>query len=358
MTIAISVLMTATVFAKNYDFTHNDFSGIPVGTQLSAGDTLTLTDAVPDYRIEIVYFGLDGAEIGIGQIDQPGGGVGANNPSVIQGIADGREYDKWELTDRGTSGDAGFTHFFELHAIDPNKSDEPAGTARRPIEVPPGEYGRPYDDVIFATDGTTIEKAEIIGGSLPPGMRIVVDPDGKTVRLVGTPKEGGRYFYTVKITFADGTTTVISLPLIIKGGKNSGDSNIPAAKVNRDAIVVNYYLNQADYNAHRKDYRAEFGKQAQGPACQAAFNASVPQGWSQAFTFSMSYDKKNTTDLKNGIIEVYVPSDYIRPGRSYALMAMDKSGVVKIYQDTDAFPYVFTSPLNVEGYAFALLTKD
>ena len=72
----------------------------------------------------------------------------------------------------------------------------------------------------------------------------------------------------------------------------------------------------------------------------------------------MSYGGANTDTLKNGTLQLYIPGQYQKTGRTYAVMAMDKYGQIHIYQDTDALPFVFTSPLNFEGYAFNLIYKD
>ena len=133
--------------------------------------------------------------------------------------------------------------------------------------------------------------------------------------------------------------------------KHSDDSSSDFV-ANPDAIVAFYIVNGA------VDGKAKLGKQEQGPVCKSLFTASCPKGWIEAFSMSMSYDGVYTSTLKNGTLQLYIPAQYQKAGRQYAVMAMDKYGKVHIYQDTDALPFVFTSPLNFEGYAFCVIYKD
>ena len=370
ITAALSVLMTATVLAAEYSFNSGNFTTvINVGKTLNSGDTITLVarddgGLVPDDHIRITYKDADGNQIGYDDRNSPELAITqiSTNIDTINSIT------VWTVT----ASELVDTHYHDFTLQpqttqnDDKKDDEkkdPSTDPGRgtPYEGKPGETGKRYTEIIIGGDEDNPIVGYEVDGDLPPGLKIELSEDGKTLRLVGTPTKAGTYEFTVKVKFKNGDIVTVNRKIVIKAKSDDkgGEEPLPPAKTNPDAIVVNYYQNQADYVAHKRDPKAEFGKQVQGPACQAAFNASVPNGWYQAFTFSKSYDKKNTTTLKDGIIEVFVPHDHIKPGRSYGLMAMDQSGVVKIYTaDTDNFPYVFTSPINVEGYAFALLTKD
>ncbi len=112
------------------------------------------------------------------------------------------------------------------------------------------------------------------------------------------------------------------------------------------------------YKDGKIDMKAKFGKAEQGEACKASFSAALPPMWKQAFTFSMSYDGKHTTDLKDGNFVLYIPPDLQKSGREFAIMAIDKYGLVHTYYDTDTLANVFTTKLGFEGYAFALIYKD
>ncbi|MBQ9444291.1 MAG: hypothetical protein IJU43_08335 [Lachnospiraceae bacterium] len=121
---------------------------------------------------------------------------------------------------------------------------------------------------------------------------------------------------------------------------------------NPDEITAFYFKNGV------MDPKAKFGKQEQGAACKAAFDSALPAGYKQAFTFSMSVDGRHTTDLKDGIIKMYVPSSFQKAGRQFAIMAIDKNAIVHIYNDSDPQVSVIASQLIFEGYAFCLIYKD
>ena len=112
------------------------------------------------------------------------------------------------------------------------------------------------------------------------------------------------------------------------------------------------------YKDGKIDMKGMFGKAEQGEACKASFSAALPPMWKQAFTFSMSYDGKHTTDLKDGTLVLYIPPDLQKSGREFAILAIDKYGLVHTYYDTDTLANVFTTKLGFEGYAFALIYKD
>ncbi len=120
-----------------------------------------------------------------------------------------------------------------------------------------------------------------------------------------------------------------------------------------DSLTVRYFVD-GHYATNLKS-----GKIQQGDAAKAVFTASKPAGWTEAFSFNLSFDDKTDYTLKNGILTLYIPSDYIKAGRQYALMGMDQGGQVHIYSDTDAVPgTVTTAPLNLQGYAMELIYKD
>ena len=55
---------------------------------------------------------------------------------------------------------------------------------------------------------------------------------------------------------------------------------------------------------------------------------------------------------------MYIPGAYQKPGRQFALLAMDKNGKVIVLNDIDNQPNSLTVKLNIEGYAFHLIYKD
>lgn len=135
-------------------------------------------------------------------------------------------------------------------------------------------------------------------------------------------------------------------------GKKKYSQSPTSWEGNPDEITAFYFKNGV------MDPKAKFGKQEQGAACKAAFASALPAGYKQAFTFSMSVDGRHTTDLKDGIIKMYVPSSFQKAGRQFAIMAIDKNAIVHIYNDSDPQASVIASQLNFEGYAFCLIYKD
>ncbi|MCR5508264.1 MAG: hypothetical protein K6F34_06230 [Lachnospiraceae bacterium] len=155
----------------------------------------------------------------------------------------------------------------------------------------------------------------------------------------------------------EGYYLTLTLTPVFEGSGDGGEDEeeeAPRKPVDPNAICA-YYLNK-DGNI---DNKAKFGRQAQGPVCAALFQTSRPSGWSEGFSFSMSYEDKNTFTLKDGTLVLYIPGPLQKPGRQYAVMAADQNGTVRIYQNTvGKYPYVFTSKLDVCGYAFDVIYKD
>ena len=56
---------------------------------------------------------------------------------------------------------------------------------------------------------------------------------------------------------------------------------------------------------------------------------------------------------------LYIPGEYIKANRQYALLGMNKAGQVILFADTDLNPNTVTVNLaNMDGYAFDLIYKD
>ena len=121
---------------------------------------------------------------------------------------------------------------------------------------------------------------------------------------------------------------------------------------NPDALAAVYYENGVP------SWKAKFGKQTQGAACAMAFKNALPAGWKEGITFSMSVEDKYTYDPKTGTLVLCVPDALQKTGRQYAVMGIDKNGKVTVVYDTDNKTFLFTSKLNLEGYAFALIYKE
>ena len=108
------------------------------------------------------------------------------------------------------------------------------------------------------------------------------------------------------------------------------------------------------------DNRVKLGKEEQGETCQFIFRSSFPAGnnYKEAFSLSMSYDGKHTTDLKDGTLLLYIPPNLQRSGRKFKMLAINKDGEVFLFDNTSDNEGIFQTKLNVEGYAFCLIYTD
>ena len=108
------------------------------------------------------------------------------------------------------------------------------------------------------------------------------------------------------------------------------------------------------------DNKAKLGKEEQGETCQYIFRSSFPAGndYKEAFSLSMSYDGKHTTDLKDGTLLLYIPPNLQRSGRKFKMLAINKDGEVFLFDNTSDNEGIFQTKLNVEGYAFCLIYTD
>ena len=123
-------------------------------------------------------------------------------------------------------------------------------------------------------------------------------------------------------------------------------------KIDPNAILAYYYKNGL------LDTKAKFGRVDQGTACSSAFDLAKPYGWKNGFSFSMTYEDKHTYSMKDGTLILAIPGQFQKPGRQYAVMAIDKNAVVHLYPNTSKIPNIFNSKLDFEGYAFYLIYKD
>ena len=102
----------------------------------------------------------------------------------------------------------------------------------------------------------------------------------------------------------------------------------------------------------------KIGRQEQSPLAEMVFAAAIPPGWNTGFSMSMTVNGMNDYSLKKGELLLYIPGAYQKPGRQFALLAMDKNGKVFVLNDIDNQPNSLTVNLNIEGYAFHLIYKD
>ena len=66
------------------------------------------------------------------------------------------------------------------------------------------------------------------------------------------------------------------------------------------------------------------GYQKQGEIAKAVFKASTPAGWTEAFAFNLIKDGKPDFTQKSGTFTLYIPSEYQKAGRQFALLWKSK----------------------------------
>ncbi len=200
-------------------------------------------------------------------------------------------------------------------------------------------------------------KWSITGGALPDGLSL----DG--AKISGIPAKNGSFTFTVKaegknILDEDYTATK---ELTIKIGKDDDDDDhhddyekTPTSwELNpneKRQLVITYTGLEAGTCA---------GYQEQGAVARSLLSASRPAGFNEAFTFNLlNKDRQPQMTLKNGSFTLYIPSEYIKTGRQYGLLAIDNAGNILVLNDTDANPATVTVNVNHTGYAFDLIYKD
>lgn len=130
-------------------------------------------------------------------------------------------------------------------------------------------------------------------------------------------------------------------------------SPAPAKPVNPNAIISSSFTTTGGMSGIVK-----IGPQVQGPAAQAVFKANTPAGWKEAFSFNMTVNDKADYTLKKGILSFKIPSQYLKAGRKFAILGIDKNGKVKMFPDIDTKDDTITVNIDIEGYAFDLIYFD
>ncbi len=121
--------------------------------------------------------------------------------------------------------------------------------------------------------------------------------------------------------------------------------------VNNDAIII---LSMTGLPAE-----TFLAKQEQGPAGKYALALALPKGYQEAFTFNMiTNGLKGDYSLKKGKVTIVIPAKYRKAGRVFALLGIDKSGKLKVFNDIDVNNDTITVNIDIEGYAFDLIYSD
>jgi hypothetical protein len=192
----------------------------------------------------------------------------------------------------------------------------------------------------------------------------VVKPAGGGVGAANIDRFDGQGNHVVIATAPNGSTPATEIviersepepaPYSRAKEKDNGRKEETSSKpvqINKDAIFV--------LSSPGLPYGTFFAKQEQGAAAKAAFAATLPAGYKQAFTFNMITNGKSPDySLKKGTFTLSIPPEFLKAGRTYALRVIDKSGNVILLPDADNKPDTITVSVNVEGFAFDLIYKD
>lgn len=234
---------------------------------------------------------------------------------------------------------------------------------------PRGELGKKYDEKYYpgyTPVGGKPESAEEIldykATGLPKGLEFTgpfKDDKGAYLRLSGVPEEEGKFTIQMwrKIKSSSGTSESGGEQYIQIGEDKDDDDHHdhkPASwELNpneKRQLVITFTGTPASLAA---------GYQEQGAAAQALMKTAVPAGWTKAFSFNLlNSQRQPETNLKTGTMTLYIPSEYQKAGRQFALVILDKGGQTYLLSDMDTNPGTITVPLNYEGYAMDLLYKD
>lgn len=132
------------------------------------------------------------------------------------------------------------------------------------------------------------------------------------------------------------------------------ESPAPAPKpVNPNAVLVSSFISTEISAGNVK-----IGPQIQGAVAQLAFRIATPAGWRETFTFNMTINDKADYSLKKGTLSFKIPSQYLKAGRKFAILGLDKNGKVRLFNDIDTKADTITVNLDIEGYAFDLIYTD
>ena len=236
---------------------------------------------------------------------------------------------------------------------------EPSAEIKNDSTLPEAKQDADYDVTLELKDSSVQDMSwEITKGALPEGLSL----DSRTGRISGKPAKEGEYEFTIKES-KTGAEKEFKLTVNSSGSKKeekkSGKRDTEEHKTASWILNPNEKQQLVITFTGTPAYLAA-GYQEQGAAAVELFKAAVPAGWVKAFSFNV-LDQKRQPDLsiKNGTMTLFIPGEYIKAGRQFALLGMNKAGQVILFADTDRNPNTVTvSLVNMDGYAFDLIHKD
>ncbi len=161
-------------------------------------------------------------------------------------------------------------------------------------------------------------------------------------------------FSTYAIAYTDNENTNNSTVNTVSEEVSAGDSEESSSS--SDSNPVNPDILMWSYDAAK--YNSLCIKQEQGSLARLAFNAGMPLGYKEAFTYNLLVNGKADYSLKTGKFVLTIPEGYRKAGRSFALIGLNQAGKAVCFMDTDTSDSTLTTTLNLDGYAFMLVYKD
>ena len=102
------------------------------------------------------------------------------------------------------------------------------------------------------------------------------------------------------------------------------------------------------------------GKQDQGPLANYAFQMFriMTRGWKKAFDMNLVTNGITDYSHKRGELYFFIPNQWCKENRKFALVGLKKDGGVSFFSDFDTNPNTVTVNIDIEGYAFELIYLD
>ncbi|MDO5575136.1 MAG: DUF6273 domain-containing protein [bacterium] len=121
----------------------------------------------------------------------------------------------------------------------------------------------------------------------------------------------------------------------------------------------NTYVNPLKWRYPQNQPESLVLPEQQGPVCAAAFKLATPKGYKEALSLNLLLHNKAGYDSKQKTLTIYIPDEYLKSGRTFALIGIDKYGKTHYFTDTDLKADSITINIEgFEGYAFDLIYKD
>lgn len=217
-----------------------------------------------------------------------------------------------------------------------------------------GGFGHTLSVTYSSSKGSTKKTKEVEGDGLTPNKGIQIESIDGFDQWKVINCNGDFEFYLQALN--DNPEPVQPVQPVVeeeKSEKKHYQQTPTSWELNPNELTAYYYKNGLI------DPKGKFGKQEQGVLCKDAFRKARGAFWNEAFSFSMSYDGKHTTDLKDGDLLLYIPNNLLKKNRQFAVMALDtRTNSVIIYPNQSLKPGEFKTKLNFEGYAFSFVYYD